>query len=101
VKCPRCLSVCLDDDPICFTCHRPFSGDVVPWSDVQGAYTSRLAIVFMIVGTCLGPVLGRAFLPGYSTELFDSWSLGFAAIGAGAGALLGYFLGTLVVGPDR
>jgi len=101
VKCPRCLSVCLDSDPVCFSCRRPFFGDVVPWSEVEGAYTSRLAIVFMVVGTCLGPVLGRAFLPGYSTELFDSWSLGFAAVGAGAGALLGYFLGAVVLGPDR
>lgn len=101
MKCPRCLSVCLDDDPICFSCHRPFAGSVLPWADVEGAYAGRLALVFMLVGTCLGPVLGRAFLPGRSTELFDAWSIGFAAVGAGAGALLGYFLGTVVLRPDR
>jgi hypothetical protein len=100
VKCPRCLSVCLESDPICFSCRRPFVGNAVAWTNVGRSHASRLGLVLMVVGTCLGPVVGRAFMPGYSTELFDAPSLALAAAGGGLGALLGYALGALFLNPD-
>jgi hypothetical protein len=57
------------------------------------AYGLRMAIVFMVVGTCLGPMICRAFFPGMSRELFDFNSLAFAGTGAALGAMLGYPLG--------
>jgi len=91
VKCPRCLSVCLESDPVCISCKYPLIGPVV--RSVAPAYGFRMAIVFMVVGTCLGPMTGRAFFPAMSRELFDFNSLAFAATGAILGALIGYPLG--------
>ena len=91
MKCPRCLSVCLESDPICFSCRRPLVGPALYMP--TPAYGLRMAIVFMVVGTCLGPVVCRAFFPAMSRELFDFNSLLFAGTGAVLGALIGYPLG--------
>jgi membrane protein YqaA with SNARE-associated domain len=52
-----------------------------------------MALLFTVVGTCMGPVIGRAFFPAMSRELFDFNSLAFAGTGAILGAMIGYPLG--------
>jgi hypothetical protein len=99
VKCPRCHSICLESDPYCYACRRPFVS-AIPMRNVAKVYGSRLALLFMAVGACLGPIVGRAFFPGYSTELFDAPSMAFAASGGGLGAALGYLLGAFVLTPE-
>lgn len=96
MKCPRCLSVCLESDPVCFSCRRPLVGPAVYMT--APAYGLRMAIVFMVVGTCLGPIICRAFFPGVSRELFDFNSLAFAGTGAAIGAMLGYPMGRFLGG---
>lgn len=100
MKCPRCLSVCLEDDPICFACHHPLSAPARAWAIGRGTQASRMALIMMIFGACLGPVICQAFFPGMSRELFDFNSLAFAGTGAALGAMIGYALGGFVGGPD-
>lgn len=101
MKCPRCLSVCLDDDPICFSCHRPFVGVILGRSELSRAFATRMALIFLVFGTCLGPVVCRAYFPSMSRELFDFNSLAFAGAGAALGAMLGYALGGFLGGRER
>lgn len=100
MKCPRCLSVCLEDDPICFGCRQPLGARAVPWATVRGTQATRMAIIMSVFGACVGPVICQAFFPGMSRELFDFNSLAFAGTGAALGAMLGYALGGFVGGPD-
>ena len=101
MKCPRCLSVCLDSDPICYSCRVPLADQALHWSTAGRSQAVRLALVMMVFGTCLGPVICRAFFPGMSRELFDLNSLAFAGTGAALGAMLGYALGGFLGEPDR
>jgi uncharacterized protein YcfJ len=100
VKCPRCNSVCLESDPHCYACRRPFVSQAIPVHDVRKIYGCRLGALFLAVGACLGPVVGRAFLPGISTQLFDGPSMAFAAAGGFLGGSLGYLLGVFVLTPE-
>lgn len=83
--------MCLESDAVCYSCRYQLIGPVA--RSAVPAYGFRMAIVFMVVGTCLGPITGRAFFPAMSRELFDFNSLAFAVTGAILGALIGYPLG--------
>src|SRR3954470_17435897 len=101
VKCPRCLAVCLEDDPFCPSCRTPFGGSpdgqavVVANRPHRG---TRLALVSLAVGGGLGPLVGpltgrvivRVPSPPPALDLnILLWGL----LGAALGLAIGYGLG--------
>jgi hypothetical protein len=107
MKCPRCLAVCLDDDPSCPACHAPFGGSrdgrAVVVAD-RPPRAPRLALAALAVGAVLGPALGpltgRSIVPvpspppALDPNLF-LWTL----LGASLGLALGYGLGVALSRP--
>ena len=107
MKCPRCLAVCLDDDPSCPACHSPFSGSrdgrAVVVAD-RPPRAPRLALAALAVGAVLGPALGpltgRSIVPVPSPPpALDPNLLLWALLGASLGLALGYGLGVALSRP--
>jgi len=103
MKCPRCLAVCLDTDPHCFSCRAPFgnSRNVRPGAENgKPPYSTRLSMIFGCLGACLGPVLGSSItlIPSSGNGGLDLNQACWAGIGAAAGGTVGFVLGMLLFG---
>ena len=107
MKCPRCLAVCLDDDPFCPSCHAPFGGSrdgrAVVVADRQ-PWAPRIALAGLGVGTVLGPVLGpltgRSIIqvPSPPPAINPNLLL-LTLLGASLGLALGYGVGVALFRP--
>jgi hypothetical protein len=107
VKCPRCLAVCLEDDPSCPSCRTPFGGSrdgqAVVVAD-RPPHATRLALVSLAVGGGLGPLVGpltgRAIVrvPTPPPAL-DPNILLWGLLGAALGLAVGYGLGVALFRP--
>jgi len=104
MKCPRCLAVCMDTDPFCFSCRSPFSrkqDNVLPGAEGgKPPYAARLSMIFMCVGACLGPVVGKeyGFISSSGGGGIDFGSAMWAGIGAAITGTLGYAIGMMLFG---
>ena len=104
MKCSRCLAICMDTDPFCFTCRAPLGGkrdNVLPGAENgKPPYAQRVATIFMCVGACVGPLIGKSLVlvdPSASGGI-DWNQVTWAGIGGGTGGTLGYALGMLMFG---
>ena len=103
MKCPRCLAVCMDDDPFCFSCRAPFgkNGKVLPGAERgKPPYAARLSMILACVGGCVAPVFGKD-LPVVTTPPGDGIDLNnviWAGIGGTIAGTLGYALGMMFFG---
>lgn len=95
MKCPSCLSVCLETDSFCPACRQPFLGEASP-ARTGRRVAARMAVAFAAVGVCLGPIVVRAFFPQLLTDLLRLDVIPYAAGGAALGWVLGYALGAFL-----
>jgi len=102
MKCPRCLAVCLDDDPQCPSCRMSFAVDPVELPIARAArrssYAARLGLVSLAVGAGLGPLVGpltgaTIVKPPTAPGALDLNSLLWGGLGAAIGLTIGYGLG--------
>lgn len=102
MKCSRCLAVCMDTDPFCFSCRAPLgrSSNVLPGAEGgKPPYAARLSAIFMCVGACLGPMLGAGIeLVPVSGGAIDFNQATWAGIGGAAGGTIGMALGMALFG---
>ncbi len=102
MKCPRCLAVCLDTDPYCFSCRAPFGNNRnAPPGAENGKppYATRLSMIFAVLGACLGPVLGKdlTLIPSSGGGLDLNQAM-WAGIGGAVCGTLGFAIGAMLFG---
>lgn len=106
MKCSRCLAVCMDTDPFCLSCRAPLSGgdreNVLPGAEGgKPLYAQRVSMIFMCVGACVGPIIGKSLVlvdPTGSGGI-DWNQVAWAGLGGGTGSALGWMLGMVLFPP--
>ena len=113
MKCPRCLAVCLDDDPSCPSCHTPFGADRTgpPAAGTRRPPSAtRLGLLGLAAGAGLGPLVGPltgttlARVPTPPPAVDPNillWGLAGAALGLALGLATGYGLGVALSRPEE
>jgi hypothetical protein len=103
VKCPRCLTVCADEDDRCPACRAPLFDEppALPPAAV-GRRAARWGLVGLAVGAALGPVVGGGLpLVSPSPTGPNVNLILWACFGGGVGAVVGYVLGLARFRPRR
>lgn len=97
----------MDTDPFCFTCRAPLNGgdrNVLPGAENgKPPYAQRVATIFMCIGACLGPLVGKSVILVEPTGSggIDWDQAAWAGIGGSIGGTLGYALGMAMFGTGK
>jgi hypothetical protein len=89
VKCPRCHSICADNDRACYSCEAPLRVSSSGGSPLAG----RLATLFACLGACIAPMYANA--PSRPSAGINWTKVHYAGLGGAVGGALGFFVGSL------
>ena len=94
-KCPRCRTVCSDDDGQCPACRAPIEDGPSELSPAaRGRRASRLGLLCLALGAGLGPIIGSSLpLVARPAGGPDANLILWACLGGVVGAVAGYVLG--------
>ena len=105
MKCPKCATMCMTGDTVCFGCKRPIGAQWTPTGggDANGRRSGKptvaqcIAMLFMVLGAAIMPVaMGRQSWA--QKEEIDFLAANWAGIGAVIGVTFGLIVGKMFEG---